>query len=67
MAKRDRLADYRSKRSAAATPEPFGATPRAEGRARMFVVQKHWATRKHFDLRLEIGGVLHSWAVPKGV
>jgi bifunctional non-homologous end joining protein LigD len=60
---KDRLAAYRAKRRAGATPEPF-----ASGAARpgMFVVQQHAARRRHYDLRLEIGGVLVSWAVPRG-
>jgi bifunctional non-homologous end joining protein LigD len=67
----DRLGPYRDKRSAARTPEPFGsgsglfAFPPASGRGR-FVVQKHAARRVHYDLRLEHGGVLLSWAVPRG-
>ena len=60
----DRLGDYRRKRSAHSTTEPFGTG--SSGRSRLFVVQKHWARQKHFDLRLEMGGVLLSWAVPKG-
>src|SRR4051812_28309736 len=66
-----KLGRYRSKRSAGATPEPFsGQDDRAsEGPprgARLFVVQKHAARRLHYDLRLEWGGTLKSWAVPKG-
>jgi bifunctional non-homologous end joining protein LigD len=55
---------YRTKRKAGATPEPFGK----EGKTgtRRFVVQKHAATRMHYDFRLEWNGVLLSWAVPKG-
>jgi bifunctional non-homologous end joining protein LigD len=60
---RDRLADYRAKRRAGATPEPFGSGGERPG---MFVVQQHAARRRHYDLRLEIGGVLVSWAVPRG-
>jgi bifunctional non-homologous end joining protein LigD len=59
-----RLAAYRAKRDPARTPEPFGARPLASGRR--FVVHKHAARRLHYDLRLEIAGVLASWAVPKG-
>src|SRR5688572_31731876 len=55
---------YRSKRDPTQTPEPFGGR-RATG-SRLFVVQKHAARRLHYDLRLEIDGVLVSWAVPKG-
>ncbi|MGQ0561285.1 MAG: DNA ligase D [Gemmatimonadota bacterium] len=58
------LEQYRAKRDLGRTPEPSGVTPVAGGRG--FVVQKHWATRMHFDLRLEHNGVLLSWAVPKG-
>ncbi len=59
-----RLDNYRAKRSASATGEPFGGGPSAGGR--LFVVQKHKASSLHWDLRLEMDGVLASWAVPKG-
>ena len=61
------LDEYRRKRSAERTPEPFGETP-LPGRPAggMFVVQKHAATRLHYDFRLEMEGVLRSWAIPKG-
>ncbi len=62
--KADRLGAYRHRRSADRSPEPFGAA-RPTG-ARLFVVQHHAARRLHYDLRLEIDGALHSWAVPKG-
>ncbi len=62
---KDQLAEYRAKRDANQTPEPFGgATP--SGGPRVFVVQKHAARRLHYDLRLEYDGVLRSWAVPQG-
>jgi bifunctional non-homologous end joining protein LigD len=63
VASRD-LLEYRRKRDPAATPEPFGG-PGPPGGSR-FVVHKHSARRLHYDLRLEIDGVLKSWAVPKG-
>ncbi|UCF20158.1 MAG: DNA ligase D [Gemmatimonadota bacterium] len=59
---------YSEKRDFKRTPEPAGGArePETSGAARRFVVQKHAARRTHFDLRLEIGGTLVSWAVPKG-
>ncbi len=63
----DPLATYRAKRSPDRTPEPFGSTTAPSPViGRLFVVHKHAARRLHFDLRLEMDGVLRSWAVPKG-
>jgi bifunctional non-homologous end joining protein LigD len=58
------LDEYNRKRDFDATPEPEGR--RAKKDSRTFVVQKHAATRLHYDFRLEIEGVLKSWAIPKG-
>src|SRR5438876_9912995 len=60
----DGLAAYRAKRSPDRTPEPFGRISTVPGN--LFVVHKHAARNLHFDLRLEMDGVLRSWAVPKG-
>jgi len=61
----DPLAKYRHKRTAGATPEPIGSSTTARaGLGGVYVVHEHVATRHHWDLRLEIDGVLVSWAVP---
>ena len=62
---RDRLNEYRDKRDFMKTTEPEGGDGRGSDRPR-FVIQKHEATNLHYDFRLEIDGVLKSWAVPKG-
>jgi bifunctional non-homologous end joining protein LigD len=59
------LKTYRDKRNFDVTPEPAtGGVPNDQERT--FVIQKHWATRLHYDLRLELEGSMKSWAVPKG-
>jgi bifunctional non-homologous end joining protein LigD len=65
--KPSRLSTYYAKRRADGTNEPMGAmAPSTLARERLFVVQKHAARRLHYDLRLELGGALLSWAVPHG-
>jgi bifunctional non-homologous end joining protein LigD len=56
---------YRAKRDFDATPEPVG-TPRASGKTLAFFIQRHHARALHYDFRIELDGVLKSWAVPKG-
>src|SRR5437762_8890726 len=58
------LDTYKAKRSFERTPEPAGVVSKAGGH--LFVVHKHAARRLHYDLRLELDGVLKSWAVTKG-
>ncbi|MEW4448258.1 DNA ligase D [Qipengyuania sp. JC766] len=66
MARRtDPLATYNAKRDFGRTPEPAGEEESSES-GNLFIVQKHDATRLHWDLRLEVDGVLKSWAVTKG-
>jgi bifunctional non-homologous end joining protein LigD len=65
MAEKTALQKYRDKRNFDATPEPAEGGEANED-ARSFVVQKHWATRLHYDFRLELEGTMKSWAVPKG-
>jgi len=60
------LERYRQKRNFAITPEPEGKVAKEKSHDLSFVIQKHAATRLHYDFRLELDGVLLSWAVPKG-
>ena len=64
MSRADPLAQYNAKRDFKLTPEPAGKVAKGEGNR--FIVQKHDATRLHYDFRLEVDGVLKSWAVTKG-
>ena len=62
---RDSLKDYQEKRDFRRTPEPAGSR-RPGSQAPIFVIQKHAARHLHYDFRLEVDGVLKSWAIPKG-
>lgn len=67
MSKKDQLKTYRTRRNLEKSGEPTGRAHFARAKKRpIFVIQRHDATREHYDVRLEIGGVLKSWAVPKG-
>lgn len=61
-----KLSKYRAKRDFAKTQEPSGEAKVANSKRRRFVIQKHDATRLHYDLRLELDGVFKSWAVTRG-
>ena len=60
------LAAYNAKRDFTRTAEPAGTVPKRAGTALHFVIQKHAASHLHYDFRLELDGVMKSWAVPKG-
>lgn len=60
------LKEYLEKRDFAATPEPEGGGASAPAEGPIFVIQEHQASTHHFDVRLQVGDVLRSWAVPKG-
>jgi bifunctional non-homologous end joining protein LigD len=62
---KDALKTYKAKRNFKITPEPAEGGDDG-GENRVFVIQKHWATRLHYDFRLELDGTMKSWAVPKG-
>ena len=65
MTSQEKLKEYREKRDFRRTSEPSGEQARPSGKP-IFVIQKHDASNLHYDFRLEVDGVLKSWAVPKG-
>jgi DNA ligase D-like protein (predicted 3'-phosphoesterase) len=66
MATKNKLSTYRKRRDLDKSPEPKGTIKKKKGKALAFVIHKHAASHLHYDLRLEIDGVLVSWAIPKG-
>src|SRR2546428_12176988 len=66
MSNDNKLSKYRAKRDFSKTAEPSGQTKIAASIRRRFIIQKHAATRLHYDLRLELDGVFKSWAVTRG-
>ena len=66
QAETPKLSTYRAKRDFGRTPEPSGQTAPQPASGRRLIVQKHFARREHFDLRLEIDGALASWAITRG-
>jgi bifunctional non-homologous end joining protein LigD len=66
MTDKRKLAEYNRKRDFGETPEPEGRVGRTRRSGLRFVIQKHAASSLHFDFRLELDGVMKSWAVPKG-
>ena len=66
MSNNNKLSKYRAKRDFTRSAEPSGQTKITASNRRRFIVQKHAATRLHYDLRLELDGVFKSWAVTRG-
>jgi bifunctional non-homologous end joining protein LigD len=66
MSNNNKLSKYRAKRDFNKTAEPSGQTKITASNRRRFIIQKHAATRLHYDLRLELDGVFKSWAVTRG-
>jgi bifunctional non-homologous end joining protein LigD len=64
--RKDSLSTYRAKRDFKLTSEPAGKVAAADGAGLRFVIQRHAATRLHYDFRLELDGVFKSWAVTRG-